>query len=42
MVEQDAEFVTFDGDTITKSDYRNQIIDQYIKANYEGLTFPYY
>ena len=38
MVEQDTEFVTFDGDTITKSDYRNQIIDQYIKANYEGLT----
>lgn len=38
MVEQDTEFITFDGDTITKSDYRNEIIDQYIQSNYEGLT----
>ena len=38
MVEQDVEFITFDGDTITKSDYRNEIIDQYIQSNYDGLT----
>lgn len=38
MVEQDVEFITFDGDTITKSDYRNSIIDQYIQSNYDGLT----
>lgn len=38
MVEQDTEFITFDGDTITKSDYRNDIIDQYIQSNYDGLT----
>lgn len=38
MVEQDTEFITFDGDTITKSDYRNEIIDQYIQSNYDGLT----
>ena len=38
MVEQDVEFITFDGDTITKSDYRNDIIDQYIQSNYDGLT----
>ena len=38
MVEQDTEFITFDGDTITKSDYRNELIDQYIQSNYEGLT----
>ena len=38
MVEQDTEFVTFDGDTITKSDYRNEIIDHYIQSNYDGLT----
>ena len=38
MVEQDTEFITFDGDVITKSDYRNNIIDQYIQSNYDGLT----
>ena len=38
MVEQDVEFITFDGDTITKSDYRNDLIDQYIQSNYDGLT----
>ena len=38
MVEQDTEFITFDGDTITKSDYRNEIIDRYIQSNYDGLT----
>ena len=38
MVEQDVEFITFDGDTILKSDYRNEIIDQYIQSEYDGLT----
>lgn len=38
MVEQDTEFITFDGDVISKSDYRNNIIDHYIQSNYEGLT----
>ena len=38
MVEQDTEFITFDGDIITKSDYRNEIIDRYIQSNYDGLT----
>ena len=38
MAEEDVEFITFDGDTITKSDYRDEIIDQFIQSNYEGLT----
>ena len=38
MVEQDAEFITFDGDVLTKSDYRNDIIDYYIQSRYDGLT----
>lgn len=38
MVEQDTEFVTFDGDTIRKSDYRNDLIDHYIQSEYDGLT----
>lgn len=38
MVEQDTEFITFDGDSILKSDYRNQIIDNYIQSESEGLT----
>ena len=38
MVEQDIEFVTFDGDTILKSDYRNELIDRYIQGRYDGLT----
>lgn len=38
MVEEDTEFITFDGDTITKSDYRDEIINKYIQANIDGLT----
>lgn len=38
MVEEDIELVTFDGDTITKSDYRDEIIEDYVQANYDGLT----
>lgn len=38
MVEQDIEFVTFDGDTITKSDYRDDLINHYIQSEYDGLT----
>lgn len=38
MVEQDIEFITFDGDTITKSDIRDRIIDMYIQSNIDGLT----
>lgn len=38
MAEQDIEFVTFDGNVITKSDYRDEIIDKYIQARYDGLT----
>ena len=38
MVEHDTEFITFDGDTITKSDYRNDIIDHYVQSSYDGLT----
>lgn len=38
MVERDVEFITFDGDTITKSDYRNEVIDRYIQSNLDGLT----
>ena len=38
MVEEDIEFITFDGDTITKSDYRDEIINKYIQANLDGLT----
>lgn len=38
MVEQDTEFITFDGVTISKSDYRNDLIDHYIQSNYDGLT----
>lgn len=38
MAEEDTEFITFDGDTISKSDYRDKIIDKYIKANIDGLT----
>lgn len=38
MVEEDTEFITFDGDTISKSDYRDQIINQYIQANMDGMT----
>lgn len=38
MVEEDTEFITFDGDTISKSDYRDEIINKYIQANLDGLT----
>ena len=38
MAEEDIEFITFDGDSITKSDYRDEIINQYISANMDGLT----
>lgn len=38
MVEQDIEFITFDGDTISKSDIRDRIIDMYIQSNIDGLT----
>lgn len=38
MVEEDISLTTFDNDTITKEDYRNQIIDYYISAEQEGLT----
>ena len=38
MVEEDIEFITFDGDSITKSDYRDEIINKYISANLDGMT----
>ena len=38
MAEEDIEFITFDGDNITKSDYRDEIINQYISANMDGMT----
>lgn len=38
MVEEDTEFITFDGVTISKSDYRDEIISKYIRANRDGLT----
>ena len=38
MVEEDTEFVTFDGDTISKSDYRDELINKYRVAELNGLT----
>ena len=38
MVEEDTEFVTFDGDTVTKSEYRDEIINKYRVAELNGLT----
>lgn len=38
MAEEDIEFITFDGDSIRKSDYRDDIINRYISANMDGLT----
>ncbi|MDO5827308.1 MAG: baseplate J/gp47 family protein [Methanobrevibacter sp.] len=38
MVEEDTEFITFDGDTISKSDYRDEIITKYLSARLDGLT----
>lgn len=37
-MEEDTEFITFDGDTISKSDYRDEIINRYVSAGLEGLT----
>ena len=37
-MEEDIEFVTFDGDTISKSDFRDEIINMYISAGMSGLT----
>ena len=38
MVEEDTQFITFDGDAISKSDYRDKIINMYIQARMDGLT----
>lgn len=38
MVEEDIEFVTFDGVAITKSDIRDEIINMYIEAGLDGMT----
>ena len=38
MAEEDIEFITFDGDASTKSDYRDEIINKYIQAGIDGLT----
>ena len=38
MVEEDTEFITFDGDSITKSQFRDEIIELYQSANIDGLT----
>lgn len=38
MVEEDTSFETFDGDTITKSDFRDEIINKYIQASLDGMT----
>jgi len=38
MAEEELELITFDGDVITKSDFRDEIIDMYIDANLDGLT----
>lgn len=38
MVEEDIEFTTFDGDTISKSELRDDIINKYIQANLDGMT----
>lgn len=37
-MEEDIEFITFDGDVITKSDIRDEIIDNYINSSLDGLT----
>ena len=37
-MEEDIEYITFDGDVLTKSDFRDEIINKYITANLEGLT----
>ena len=38
VLEEDIEFITFDDDIITKSDYREDIINKYISANLDGMT----
>ena len=38
MVEEDIEFVTFDGVAITKSDIRDEIINMYFEAGLDGMT----
>ena len=38
MVEEDIEFETFDGDTITKSEIRDDIINMYLQASLDGMT----
>ena len=38
MVEEDTDFITFDGDVLTKSGYRDEIINKYMQANIDGLT----
>ena len=38
FLEEDIEFITFDDDIITKSDYREEIINKYIAANLDGMT----
>lgn len=38
MVEEDTAFITFDGDTITKSEIRTQIINMYIEASINERT----
>lgn len=38
MVEEDIEYETFDGDVITKSDFRDEIIEMYRDASIEGMT----
>ena len=38
MVEEDIEYETFDGDVITKSDFRDEIINKYISASLDGMT----
>lgn len=37
-MEEDIEYITFDGDVLTKSDFRDEIINMYVTANLEGLT----
>ena len=38
MAGEDIQFTTFDGDVITKNDYREEIIEDYVEANYAGLS----
>ena len=38
MVEEDIEYETFDGDVLTKSDFRDEIINKYLEASLQGMT----